>query len=834
MAMAVRSQTPVQDTYGSIPHHPDLLLNRGYSTRSSSRPNSIVAGTSGYLAHGANPEAPTSHPFNGRFHEEFDVASQRDSMDGPPNMQRSVSQMSQTRSATPTRSSTLKKKASLSKRGSMRRSGSKRSLRAGSVRSLVLGDKEKYGADGEDPNSAFYVPIPTNGSPTEVLANRFQAWRKVLKDLIIFFKEVQKSYETRSKLFLSASNIMQNTSLPPTFLKSGGLSDATEILRDFHRQGYMEASKAAEVESEVVNQLMGLRNDLQKKTKEIRGLSGDFRNSVEKEVDATRKTVRHLHEALGLVDTDPSATSGRGDPFIVRLGVDRQIEKQIEEENYLHRAFLNLEHSGRELESIVVGEIQKAYNAYASILKREADETYDTVEKLRAGPISMPHDHEWNSFIANTDELVDPRVPLRDVENITYPGKDHPAAVEVRSGMLERKSKYLKSYTPGWYVLSPTHLHEFKSADRVAWQQPVMSLNLPEQKLGSHSQPDSTSHKFMLKGRQTGTMHRGHSWVFRAESHETMMAWYEDIESLISKTGEARNAYVRQHIRTVSGMSWRNSSDGMDEDEADRTPYSAESAVLHQERPTSQPREPGGRFPSDVQIDRHLEAPLSPSSGESSGERDLLAAAGSLPDGRSSFSNDGEIGQNRTGSAAAAPAPVERHDSYYGSWMGAADGGSRQRQLGQHAQNSNGNREGVGSDRGSTSNLYVAGLGSTNSRDPSLSRQRERGESTSTALTTTNVTDYTHTTVPTSIDEREEPDAQADSLVGDGVGITKQQSAASVDDPMRTPLAGPVTNDSAAASRTGSLRRPPPQTKNSVSTLELQIPGHYPPAGMAA
>lgn len=114
------------------------------------------------------------------------------------------------------------------------------------------------------------------------------------------------------------------------------------------------------------------------------------------------------------------------------------------------QAYLNLEHSGRELESIVVSEIQKAYNAYASILKREADEAYDTVEKLRVGPISMSRDHEWNAFIANTDEMVDPRVPLRNVENITYPGKDHPAAAEVRSGMLERKSKYLKSYTPGW------------------------------------------------------------------------------------------------------------------------------------------------------------------------------------------------------------------------------------------------------------------------------------------------------------------------------------------------------------------------------------------------
>jgi hypothetical protein len=117
---------------------------------------------------------------------------------------------------------------------------------------------------------------------------------------------------------------------------------------------------------------------------------------------------------------------------------------------YTPKAFLNLESSGRELESIVMGEIQKAYNAYASILKREADAAYDAVDKLRDGPISMPKDHEWNAFVSQNDHLVDPRVSLRSVENITYPGKDHPAAAEIRAGMLERKSKYLKSYTTGW------------------------------------------------------------------------------------------------------------------------------------------------------------------------------------------------------------------------------------------------------------------------------------------------------------------------------------------------------------------------------------------------
>jgi hypothetical protein len=153
----------------------------------------------------------------------------------------------------------------------------------------------------------------------------------------VFFKELQKQHEARAKLYLSTTNIMSNTSLPPTFLKSGGLGDANEILRDFHRRAHDEAIKAAQVESEVINQLVGLRIDLQKKIKEIKALSGDFRNSVDKEVDVTRKSVRHLQEALGLVDEDPSATSGKGDPFIVRLNVEKQIEKQIEEENYLHR-----------------------------------------------------------------------------------------------------------------------------------------------------------------------------------------------------------------------------------------------------------------------------------------------------------------------------------------------------------------------------------------------------------------------------------------------------------------------------------------------------------------
>ncbi len=111
-----------------------------------------------------------------------------------------------------------------------------------------------------------------------------------------------------------------------------------------------------------------------------------------------------------------------------------------------------MEKSGRELESIVVGEIQKSYNAYAGILKRESDAARATVHELRAGPIALPKDIEWNDFVRRDDQFVDPDIPPRSAQFIDYPGRDHPLAVEIRAGLLERKSKYLKSYTAGWYV----------------------------------------------------------------------------------------------------------------------------------------------------------------------------------------------------------------------------------------------------------------------------------------------------------------------------------------------------------------------------------------------
>lgn len=207
-----------------------------------------------------------------------------------------------------------------------------------------------------------------------------------------------------------------------------------------------------------------------------------------------------------------------------------------------------------------------------------------------------------------------------------------------------------------------------------------MSLNLAEQKLGSHSGAESSSHKFMLKGRQSGGMHRGHAWVFRAESHDTMLAWYEDLKNLTEKTGEERKAFIRRHARSVSGGSQKagsiSSEGALDEDEADQVPYSAAASQIdqsqNQEKLPERPN-PGGRFPSALNINRDSQVPLSPSSPSSSGDRDAVAAAGALPGSGVPFGDSGRVVKagddevNAFGETKAAPAAVHHSEPYNNS-----------------------------------------------------------------------------------------------------------------------------------------------------------------------
>jgi hypothetical protein len=109
----------------------------------------------------------------GRFEEDFDARTRGSSViDGDMPLRSSSRSSTLNQGTTPVRSGTLKKKGSIKRTGSLKRSGSRKSMHAGSIRGVTIDDQER-GYDRED--SVFYTPVPTKGSPTEILAERFQS-----------------------------------------------------------------------------------------------------------------------------------------------------------------------------------------------------------------------------------------------------------------------------------------------------------------------------------------------------------------------------------------------------------------------------------------------------------------------------------------------------------------------------------------------------------------------------------------------------------------------------------------------------------------------------------
>jgi hypothetical protein len=159
-----------------MPSHPDPSLHsaRPMSAKPvSSRPVSYVGthhtdAPSNYDEAGAYLPEQTASSQTGEIHDGGDATDEQ-----APGLPRSNSHMSASQTLLPSRGGTLKKKPSLHKSASLKRTGSKRSSYAGSVRSMKLGEKEKY-SETEETNSVFYCPVPTSGNPTELLANRFQ------------------------------------------------------------------------------------------------------------------------------------------------------------------------------------------------------------------------------------------------------------------------------------------------------------------------------------------------------------------------------------------------------------------------------------------------------------------------------------------------------------------------------------------------------------------------------------------------------------------------------------------------------------------------------------
>lgn len=466
--------------------------------------------------------------------------------------------------------------------------------------------------------------------PTEVLALRFQAWRSIIKDLVNYLKEyanvqeeiVRQQLRLQQAVGISSGNSgTSNSNNAPSHanhhssnhnsshkddinainkfflpIGNGSIQDLPNILTRFHQQNVTNSSKTLkEINQIIIPKLDELRKDLLVKIKEIKNLQNDFKNSLGKEINETKNLLNSYTNAIELSNklehgTSPSSSANehdisKFDPYLVKLKLDRQLKRQLLEENYLYEAYNNLQSAGGKLESIIVIEIQNYLKMFLELINNEHLTIPNfLVPNLSNGFLTKESNFEWDSFISKN--LPSPSISLsavshnnsnvkngtfidlsfgsRKISDLSIPEIDSPLNIALREGWLERRSKFLKSYSSGYYVLTCNFLHEFKTPDRKKDQIPALSLLLDQCHVSEHSKDDGKSnglYKFVVYTKSPGgIISKGHNLVFRTDTYKQMIDWYNDIKALTNlSTPAARARYVSKNFKHVKKIS-RNSS----------------------------------------------------------------------------------------------------------------------------------------------------------------------------------------------------------------------------------------------------------------------------------
>lgn len=461
-----------------------------------------------------------------------------------------------------------------------------------------------------DHKNPLLVSLPYNFTnaadyPTEVMANRIQAWRSIIKDLINYLKEyasvqeeivrqqqrLQQAVGSPAQSSSSAINISNHKEAKEELVEinkfflpigNGSIQDLPSILTKYHQQNVVNCTKTLkEINNVLIPKLEELRKDLLVKIKEIKNLQNDFKTNLGKELAETRHLISQYNQAIELsnkLDASASHTendhnNGKHDPYLVKLKLDRQLKKQISEEHYLYEAYANLQNSGGKLESIVVLEIQNYLSSFLNLINNEYSSLSNfLLPNLNNGFLSKEANFEWDSFISRNLQtlsttplgnasnvkpgtFIDLSFPSRKLHDLVIPNYSTSLNLPIREGFLERRSKYLKNYSSGWYVLTCNFIHEFKSSDRKRDPQPSMSLPLDSCVVTEHSKDDGKAagiYKFILSSKlSNGLIHRTHNWVFRTDTYPNMIDWYNDIKNLTNlPTPAARARFIDKKLST--------------------------------------------------------------------------------------------------------------------------------------------------------------------------------------------------------------------------------------------------------------------------------------------
>lgn len=304
-----------------------------------------------------------------------------------------------------------------------------------------------------------------------------------------------------------------------------------------------------------------LHQEIKAKQKELAKGVGKGTKAVDKARGQTQKHIEKLgqqtaaHGATGSTKVDPS-----NDPYVLHKGVFHLLNKQILEENSTRQDMITVQSNFSQFEAHVVQTFQQGIGHLMQTLNLQLDSEKSMYTNMTQKAQGVSPLFEWNNFVnRKNDILIDPNAPARNVDSVNFPNKGAAPTQAAIQGSLERKSGLIKSWSSGFYAVTPAgFLHEFKTDDHFAHEpKPETSLYLPDCVMGGLN-----GQEFAVKGKdKSSTLATKSEYKFRAHTTADAEQWYKIIHEYANGGGRsASGSEVTSPISPSSPVGSRNVS----------------------------------------------------------------------------------------------------------------------------------------------------------------------------------------------------------------------------------------------------------------------------------
>ncbi|KAK9760420.1 hypothetical protein K7432_015545 [Basidiobolus ranarum] len=380
--------------------------------------------------------------------------------------------------------------------------------------------------------------------PSDIFEQRLYAWKSTIKQLILYFQTIAEVEQQSARGYSKAFNSLQvplkegHHLLP---VGNNGVQDVTVAVNNTSQQLFEHHTEFAKcITDQIVGNLSRLKAEIKTRLlstkKEIIG----HESNLGRERQTSAKIISEYDQACHAADSHTSASikPTPTDPWLVYNGLQRQLHKQIIEENGFHKSMISTQKSLEIFEASIVETLKTTLESYYKWRTTYTTKLLEQINVANEAITTLTPNLEWNAFFEkNKPPLIDPQSPETSIEAINYPNKENQLTVPKKYGVMERQGGMFKSARKDHCFITPSgFLHGYSNADPTTGA-PEFSIHLPSSVLRGYSEAN-LAFEVAEKG-SGGLFHRAeHSYVFKFLTKDELANWWSAIKEFTKSTAE--------------------------------------------------------------------------------------------------------------------------------------------------------------------------------------------------------------------------------------------------------------------------------------------------------